>query len=110
MRVLPLSVLVAATLLVPLRSAGAQAMAPISLRATPVQLATAAALRPQASIVSERPMLRGNDPYQHGTRREGRALMIVGAAGIITGLVIDEPAVTILSAGVGGLGLYFHLR
>jgi hypothetical protein len=110
MRFLPLSVLLTATLLVPLRPAGAQAVAPISLRATPVQLATAAALRPQASVATERPMLLGHDPYQHGTRTEGVALMIVGAAGIITGLAIDEPAVTILSAGVGGLGLYFYVR
>jgi hypothetical protein len=36
--------------------------------------------------------------------------MLVGAAGMVTGLVIDEPAVTILSAGVGGLGLHFHLQ
>ena len=110
MRFLPLSVLLTATLLVPLRPAGAQAVAPTSLCATPVQLATAAALRPQASIASERPMLLGNDPYQHGTRTEGVALMIVGVAGIVTGLIVDEPVVTILSAGVGGLGLYFYLR
>jgi hypothetical protein len=29
---------------------------------------------------------------------------------MVTGLIIDEPVVTILSAGVGGLGLYLYLR
>ncbi len=110
MRFLPLSVLLTAMLLVPLGPAGAQAVAPISLRASTVQLAAATALRPQASIASEQPMLLGRDPYQHGTRREGTVLMIIGAIGIVTGLLVDESAVTILSAGVGGLGLYFYLR
>jgi len=110
MRFLPLSVLLAAMLMVPLRPAGAQAAAPISLRASPIQLAAAAALRPQASIASEESALLVNDPYRHGTRHEGVALMLVGAAGIVTGLIIDEPVVTVLSAGVGGLGLYFYLR
>jgi hypothetical protein len=45
-----------------------------------------------------------------GSRRQGVALMIVGVAGILTGLIIDEPVVTILSAGVGGVGLYLFVR
>ena len=110
MRFLPLSVLLTATLFVPLRPAGAQAVTPISLRASTVQLTAAAALRPQAGVASDRSMLLRNDLYPHGSRREGGALGLVGVAGMITGLIIDEPAVTILSAGVGGLGLYFYLR
>jgi hypothetical protein len=110
MRFLPPSVLLAAALLVPLRPAGAQAVAPISLRASTVQLTAAAALQLQAGITSEEPALLVNDPYRHGTRHEGVALMIVGVAGIVTGLIIDEPVVTILSAGAGGLGLYLYLR
>ncbi len=43
-------------------------------------------------------------------QRTGRALMIVGAAGIVTGLVVDESIVTIAGAGVGGYGLYLYLR
>jgi hypothetical protein len=49
-------------------------------------------------------------PYQRGTPRQGVVLMIVGVAGMITGLIIEEPAVTILSAVVGGVGLYLYLR
>jgi hypothetical protein len=110
MRFLSLSLLLTATILVPLRPAAAQAGGPISLRTSNVQLTAAAALRPQASIGAEQPMLLVKDPYQHGSRKEGLALMIVGAAGIVTGLIIDEPAVTIISAGVGGLGLYLYIR
>jgi len=43
-------------------------------------------------------------------RRTGRALMIVGVAGIVTGLIVDESIVTIAGAGVGGYGLYLYLR
>lgn len=45
-----------------------------------------------------------------GSRREGTVLMIVGAAGIITGLIIDESVVTILGVGVAGVGLYLYLH
>ncbi len=111
MRFVSLSLLLAATLLVPIRSARAQTVGPASLRATPVQLASAAALAPSAAaLTAEQPALPVMDPYQHGTRREGAALMLVGVAGIVTGLIIDEPVVTILSAGVGGLGLYLYVR
>ncbi len=110
MRFFPLSVLLTATFLVPVQPAGAQAVAPISLRGSTVQLAVSATLRSPASLAHEQPALLVKDPYQHGTRREGLALMIVGAAGIVTGLIIDEPVVTVLSAGVGGVGLYLYLR
>jgi hypothetical protein len=36
--------------------------------------------------------------------------MLVGGAGIITGLLVDESLITIAGAGVAGLGLYFYLR
>ena len=42
--------------------------------------------------------------------RTGTALMVVGAAGIVTGLVVDESIITIAGAGVGGYGLYLYLR
>ncbi|HEY7462638.1 MAG TPA: hypothetical protein VIC59_12310 [Gemmatimonadota bacterium] len=43
-------------------------------------------------------------------KRTGTALMIVGAAGIVTGLVVDESIITIAGAGVGGYGLFLYLR
>jgi hypothetical protein len=51
-----------------------------------------------------------DDNYHHGTRKEGVALMLVGAAGIITGLIIHESVVTVLGAVAGGVGLYLYLR
>ena len=45
-----------------------------------------------------------------GDRREGEILMIVGAAGIVTGLLVDEDLITIAGAGVGGFGLYLYLK
>jgi hypothetical protein len=43
-------------------------------------------------------------------RGPGVALMIVGAAGVVTGLLIDESIITILGAGTGLIGLYIYLR
>ncbi len=43
-------------------------------------------------------------------RGPGVALMIVGAAGVITGLLLDESVVTVAGAGVGLVGLYLYLR
>jgi hypothetical protein len=45
-----------------------------------------------------------------GGRREAVALMVVGAAGIVTGLIADEDILIIAGAGVGGFGLYLYLR
>ena len=45
-----------------------------------------------------------------GNRREGEILMIVGAAGIVTGLLVDEDLITIAGAGVAGFGLYLYLE
>lgn len=43
-------------------------------------------------------------------RGPGVALMIVGAAGVITGLLIDESIITVAGAGAGLIGLYLYLR
>jgi hypothetical protein len=43
-------------------------------------------------------------------RGPGVALMIVGAAGVITGLLIDESLITVLGAGTGLVGLFLYLR
>jgi hypothetical protein len=45
-----------------------------------------------------------------GNRRQGEILMIVGVAGLVTGLLIDEDLITIAGAGVGGFGLYLYLQ
>jgi hypothetical protein len=45
-----------------------------------------------------------------GNRRQGEILMIVGVAGIVTGLLADEDLITIAGAGVGGFGLYLYLQ
>ena len=47
---------------------------------------------------------------RRGNRRQGEILMIVGAAGIVTGLLVDEDLVTIAGAAVGGFGLYLYLQ
>jgi hypothetical protein len=44
------------------------------------------------------------------TRRQGEILMIVGAAGIVTGLLVNEDVITIAGAAVGGFGLYRYLQ
>jgi hypothetical protein len=46
----------------------------------------------------------------NGKRRQGEILMIVGAAGIVTGLLVNEDVITIAGAGVGGFGLYLYLQ
>jgi hypothetical protein len=43
-------------------------------------------------------------------RGPGVALMIVGGAGLVTGLLVDEPIITVAGAGVGLYGLYLYLR
>jgi hypothetical protein len=86
---------------------------------TPPRLvATTAQLRATAKL---RPGLRLSSPFatqttltvdlpKKGQQRTGAVLMIVGAAGIVTGLLVDEPIVTIAGAGVGGYGLYLYLK
>jgi hypothetical protein len=46
----------------------------------------------------------------HGGHGEAVALMLVGAAGLVTGLITDEDLLIIAGAGVGGFGLYLYLR
>ena len=109
MRVLSLSVLLGVALLVPIRSASGQAAVPNSVRPSAEQLAATARLHAPAPAPDPASLLTVA-AYQDGSRRQGVALMIVGVAGILTGLIIDEPVITILSAGIGGLGLYFYVR
>lgn len=44
------------------------------------------------------------------SRTESTTLMIVGGAGILTGILIDEGLISFAGAAVGLYGLYLHLR
>jgi hypothetical protein len=110
MRFLYLGVFVAGLALAPCRPASAQSEASLSMRVSTDQMSAGASLQPDASSADARPVMMVDDNYHHGTRKEGVALMIVGAAGIITGLIIHESVVTVLGAVAGGVGLYLYLR
>ena len=93
-------------------NATAQAVGAGLIAPSPAILSAAAPLRlsaPQpAGLVAsagER-MTQGS----RGNRRQGEILMIVGAVGIVTGLLVDEDLITIAGAGVGGFGLYLYLQ
>jgi hypothetical protein len=74
-------------------------------------LAAAAELRMAPSQPSEAVQLTGATITTRGRgRRQGEILMIVGAAGIVTGLLVDEDLITIAGAGVGCFGLYLYLQ
>lgn len=47
---------------------------------------------------------------RRGDRRTGTTLMIVGLAGVLTGLIVDESAITVAGAVVGGVGLFMYLQ
>ena len=51
-------------------------------------------------------------PRRAGLRHRGPgvALMLVGAAGVVTGLLLEESIITVLGAGTGLVGLYLFLR
>ena len=66
---------------------------------------------PQAPNASEAPdPLAAMRAASLRHRGPGVALMLVGAAGVITGLLIDESLITVAGAGVGLVGLYLYLR
>ncbi len=75
-------------------------------------LTAAAQLRLPASALGslEAPTGERMTRASRGNRRQGEILMIVGAAGIVTGLLVDEDLVTIAGAAVGGFGLYLYLE
>jgi hypothetical protein len=114
MRFLPVALLAVSVATLAASPAHAQAFAPAaesgSLQA---QMATAASLRLLASPSAERAMVTPEAVALNRGRSGrglGETLMIVGAAGIITGLLVNEDIVTIAGAGVGGYGLYLYLR
>lgn len=67
-------------------------------------------LPPGRPFALERPAGALMTQRARGNRRQGEILMIVGVAGIVTGLVADENLITIAGAGVGGFGLYQYLQ
>ena len=79
---------------------------------SPAELMVTAALRPVsvAPLAVDSPRLMPSMARARGGRRQGEILMIVGGAGIVTGLLVDESLVTIAGAAVGGYGLYLYLR
>ncbi len=84
-----------------------------ALAAAPSTLAALAQLRGEASdralLSGERPAFAAA-PLGRGGRREAIALMVVGGAGVVTGLIADEDILVIAGAVVGGVGLFFYLR
>ncbi len=111
MRIRSLGLALVVALSYPIQSAMAQAAAPASLQPSAEQFTAAATLSPPDAasfVMTAAPIATAS--VQSGTRREGVTLMIVGAAGMLTGLLIDESAITILSAGLAGLGLYLYIR
>ena len=71
-------------------------------QAAPAQPSEHATLAPAATGA----MVMGSG----GSRSQGVTLMIVGGAGILTGLLVDESAITIVGAAVAGVGLYLYLK
>jgi len=80
-----------------------------SLRAESGSLLARAAL--VGSVTGAIPTVHGESAavVARGQRRQGVVLMLVGAAGIVTGIIVDESIVTIAGAGVAGFGLYLYL-
>ena len=86
---------------------GAQAAAP-GLRPGVEAYAATAHLAPAPLVAgTATQVVAQSRPNQ---RRTGVILMIVGAAGIVTGIAVDEPIVTVAGAGVAGFGLYMWLN
>lgn len=83
-----------------------------SIAPTPTELTSAARLRPDRSLMLEYKQtgLAADVHYKRPSRRQGEILMIVGGAGILTGLLVDEALITIAGAAVGGYGLYVYLQ
>jgi hypothetical protein len=90
----------------------AQAAGAVAIAPSPETLRAAAPLRLTAGQPLEPLRSAGERMTQasRGNRRQGEILMIVGAAGIVTGLLVDEDLVTIAGAAVGGFGLYLYLQ
>lgn len=72
-------------------------------------LQAAAALRP-ATTPPEQSANLATVAVARAGKRTGSALMIAGAAALVTGLIIDEDVVTVAGAIAAGVGLFLYLR
>jgi len=92
--------------------AAAQAPGAMQIAPSPETLSAVAQLRLPMPVPAGLVAPAGERMTQErrGDRRQGEILMIVGAAGIVTGLLVDEDLVTIAGAAVGGFGLYLYLQ
>ena len=89
----------------------ASASAPVT--AAPAQMEAAARLQaatPSAVTAEVTPVPNEAALAVSSGSHEGEVLMIVGAAGLITGLIIGEDGLTVASAIVGLVGLYLYLK
>ena len=93
-------------------TSAAQAAGPRPIAPSQQVLLASARLRSRPNDLFNRaPSAHALVPQQaEGKKRQGEILMLVGAAGIITGLLVDEDIVTVAGAGVGGFGLYLYLQ
>lgn len=92
------------------RPALAQSQAPVFVGPSVQSLQAAAALRPVAAAPETSTNLATLGPRSRAQDRTGKALMIAGAAALVTGLIIDEDVVTIAGAVAAGVGLFLYLK
>lgn len=98
-------------------SAGAQGLSAVRASAAAPALGTGAPIAAQASVGVQRlqpaPTPIGKPAPFRGDTRQNRALMIVGGAGMLTGMVIGGDSGTLISIGGGVVflwGLYQYLQ
>ena len=73
-------------------------------------LQATAALRPVATAATDNSANLATVAVTRASKRTGTALMIAGAAALVTGLIIDEDVVTVAGAIAAGVGLFLYLR
>lgn len=98
-------------------SAAAQGPSAMRAAATPPAVLPGAPIAAQASVGVQRlqpaPAPLGTPAPFRGDTRQNRALMIVGGAGMLTGMVIGGDSGTLISVGGGVVflwGLYQYLQ
>ncbi|HSR91098.1 MAG TPA: hypothetical protein VLK88_07310 [Gemmatimonadales bacterium] len=88
----------------------AQTQGPGPIGPSVQNLQAAAMLRPVAATPETSTNLATMSPRSRGRDRTGKALMIAGAAALVTGLIIEEDVVTIAGAVAAGVGLFLYLK
>jgi hypothetical protein len=87
----------------------AQTQGPAPIGPSVETLQATAALRP-ATPPPEQSANLATVAVARAGKRTGTALMIAGAAALVTGLIIDEDVVTVAGAIAAGVGLFLYLR